>query len=396
MSVFRLSVLVALAVGVLVVVAALFILRVEIDFTVSVAGRVEPNRVLRVAVPAQGRVAFIAPLGRVRKGALLLALDTGAEEDAVAGLSRERGILQEEAGLEQKRLAAETAQQASEQAQVEKEALLLQEQLTFEQGKLRELSQRIQACLGEQKRAMTVLRLDEERMLTSLASKGVVTKLDMAVAKQRSALSRSEELQIRLEAERDKILRRLKIEELGTRLAIQTIRLSALRQRPVDTRRVLEVRARIEELGGRITQLGRGIKQKCFHAPFDGEVMTVGAHVGEVLQPAAAALLLADDAPAVFRATAAPAVRRFLRKGQEARIRLQSYPYFAFGRLPARLQAIVTRLPADAAAGYGVLFTVGEAPYELMHGLQGTADVITFRGTVVKYLMHRYAREHGT
>jgi membrane fusion protein len=232
-------------------------------------------------------------------------------------------------------------------------------------------------------------------MLSGLAGQGVVTKLEMAVAKQRADLAKSEELQIRLEAERDKLARQVKIEDLRSRLDVRRLDLAILKDRPQDLRRLLTLKRQVEELDARIADLSRTVKQKAFHAPFDGSVLSVTATVGEVLRAGDAGLVVGDNGPLLFRGVAAPSQRTDIHPGQAVRVRIENYPYLTFGAASGKVEGLSTRLPLDAAAAFCVTCSIQSAPFRLETGLVAIADVVIFHGTVVKYLMHRYRPAGG-
>ena len=378
----------------LLVAVSLFVSIVPIEFTVSAHGRVEPSRVLRVAFPAGGRIVLLAR-GPVRKGRLIAALDTSAAKSALASLARRAGLLRKEMDLERKALAAGGRELGLRIAQADQDLKHLEETLSVEKGKLADVSLQIVKLQQEEKALTAVLRRSEEAVLSSLISQGLVTKMEMALSKHRSDLARLEAAQIKLQVDREKLARQLRVGDLAARKTGKESELSILKIRPQGGRGLLGLERQLEEIKAQAERVSQTIADKRILAPFDGQILITLASVGEVASAGQNLLLLADESSLVFRATCGQSLRSDLAVRQKAKVRIENYPHLAFGYVPAALDEIQTRISHTEAPAYVLRFSLGKPPFRIVTGLAGTADVTIFRGTVARYLARNLQSRKG-
>lgn len=131
------------------------------------------------------------------------------------------------------------------------------------------------------------------------------------------------------------------------------------------------------------------IDQSRIRAPFAGQVLGVYLNPGEyAVGENQLALLLADDSEYIFEALSTPAQSRNLQPNNRASVRLDAYPYLKYGEVKACLIRIDSYLPDDGAPRNVLRFSLNrQAPFPLLHGLAGTANVISFHGTILDYML---------
>ncbi|MBN1676143.1 MAG: HlyD family efflux transporter periplasmic adaptor subunit [Kiritimatiellae bacterium] len=399
MRVFRLAMIVTLTIGVLLLVGGLFMLLVKMDFFVHVRGRIEPARMLTLSLPRGGRVAFCAAATELKEGELVVALDATAEQAVLESLARIEEILVKQREHELVLRAASKREHAEEVKRTEKELDLLRAQLEAEEGQLHTVAAKLTDVREEQKRLAEGLRRDEVSILTALKKDGLVTQSDLELARYRASLAESELSETRLTAEEDQLRRQMERERLQTDVASKADTLAMLKQSPGNIRNLLEIERRLEENRQSQADLKRVVEEKKLHAPFDGRVLHVAATPGEMVSAGQVLATFADTSAYVFRATANPDTRVNLHEGLSARITLDTYPARVYDYLPAKVAAIETQLAPEQEVRYRITLNVnghngskpgaGERPpFELVPGLPGTADIVTFHGTTVQYLMN--------
>ena len=260
MTVAKMATITVIVVLILLVSAALFVTMVELDFTTTAPGRIEPRRMVDVALARDGRVVHMARLGPVKEGEVLVELDGSAEKQRCAFIADKLALLEKE---------------------TEKE----------------------KPPLGSYQRHF-----------------GLVSQ--------------------------------------------------------------------VKDLRMELAELERTIEEKQARSPFAGVVLETIAAEGSLVSAGSPVLVLADTSGFIFRASVGPHVRRDLTEAVEARMRLDSYPHMKYGEGRMQLAGIETRLRSGEPAAYDLAFVITEAPdYELKPGLAGTAEIITFRGTTVQYML---------
>ena len=398
MTVYRLGLIITAVIAAVLVTIGVFVLLVELDFAVHVRGRIEPARLLSVVCPEPGTITVCAGTGPVKKGDLLLALDTQAEERILGSLSRVRVLLRKQLENERELRRAAGKAHASEVARVESEVKLLHEQLEAERGSLAELATEITQARREQKQLVQALRHSELSVMKALRVDGLVTEKELELAKHRAEISRAEAQEAELAAEEEQIEKALRKQELAGTLSSRQKELALLKEEPSNRRSLLELERRLADLAQREEEIRLLIGRKRVVAPFNGSVIQTEAAPGMYVRGGVPLLTLAATDEFVFRTLTTPRVRVGLEEGLPARLVLDEYPATAYGYTPAKLTRIEALLGAENGeqAAYRLTLSVhpeqreaADKPYELLAGLSGTADIITFHGTTARYLMQR-------
>ena len=118
-----------------------------------------------------------------------------------------------------------------------------------------------------------------------------------------------------------------------------------------------------------------------------------------------ALLVVGDERELVFIAEPSEAIRSKLRDDAPAQLHLDEYPYTTHGSVKARLAHIECRLddagtdksiadaakrmaPGHAGARYRLtLVPEAGAAIPLVTGLSGSAEIVVFHGTIVRYVL---------
>ncbi|HRU06646.1 MAG TPA: hypothetical protein P5137_12830 [Candidatus Brocadiia bacterium] len=213
MSVYRVAAALVAVVVVLLGAGAGFVFFVPMEFHATAPGRLEPGRMARVSFAMAGRVAMVAR-GNVKAGEAVAALDTAAEQAALASLMRQAELLRKEVELEGEALAAAGKEAALELAQAQKDVDRLRTRLELEKGRMAALAVEILKNDQEQKSLTEGLRRSEEAVLASLTRQGVAAQTEMELTKYRAALARLESASMKLLIERERMNQGLRARDL--------------------------------------------------------------------------------------------------------------------------------------------------------------------------------------
>ncbi len=391
MSVYRVAAALVAVVVVLLGAGAGFVFFVPMEFHATAPGRLEPGRMARVSFAMAGRVAMVAR-GNVKAGEAVAALDTAAEQAALASLMRQAELLRKEVELEGEALAAAGKEAALELAQAQKDVDRLRTRLELEKGRMAALAVEILKNDQEQKSLTEGLRRSEEAVLASLTRQGVAAQTEMELTKYRAALARLESASMKLLIERERMNQGLRARDLEVEASAAETRVAGLKGRPAGGRSVVALRRQLEELEVERARVERAAAEKRFVAPFDGWVMTRNVREGETLAAGQVALVLADEGPLVFRAVADQRLGVEIAVGQKGRVRLDVYPYLAHGAIPAEVTEMQTVMAAGEGASYLLTLRLGPSQRKLAPGLTGQADLVVFKGTTAGYLGSRGRR----
>ncbi|HEY8069107.1 MAG TPA: HlyD family type I secretion periplasmic adaptor subunit [Burkholderiales bacterium] len=390
----------------------------KLDVVAVAEGRLVPKSQLRIVQPAEGGVMRELLVGegeRVRAGQVLARMDVrSAEADAATAQNeiavRRLQLRRIDAELNGTRLAmlAEDPPRLHAQVEAQREArVLAQEAGLAEQRTVIARARRdmlaAQETLGKLAGALPVL-VEQERAFERLARDGYAGRLMLA--------QRSRE---RLEMEQDLRAQEHRVE--GARAAIDQ-----------GERRVAQIAAgyRAQLHGERIeaeTQLARLVQEleKLLHrqqlaelrSPADGVVKDLATQTpGAVLSPGTVLMTLVPDGEAlVAEVWLANQDAGFVTEGQNAKLKLASFPFQRYGMLDARVARVsadsterggetAKTAGADGTRPSGVAYAyraqlepltqelrVGEAYFALLPGMQLTAEIKLAERTVLEYVL---------
>ena len=383
---------------VLVVLALMFLgagiaAFVPMRFTTTAHGQIEPGRVLRVAFPTSGHLVAIADGGEVERGQVIAALDAAPEEAALASLAEQIELLREQADLERRAMAAGGRQLELDISRAEKRLEHIENQLEMEKGRLAELNLEILRSQQREKSLTAELRRSEEAVLASLIGQGLVTEMEMALSRHRAELAELEAAQLEMEVERTRLGHELRTGELETQQATTEDEIARLKASPPGGRTLIELERRLAELAAEVERMEQSIEAKRIRAPFDGRILAVEAAQDAFVAAGQTVAALADDSEMVFRGSVGQDAIGDVYIGQEARIRLDIYPYLSFGYVQATVQKHETRLAPGNPAVYPITFEIAKAPFLLTPGLTGSADITIYHGTILSYMTRRFTEE---
>lgn len=212
--------------------------------------------------------------------------------------------------------------------------------------------------------------LTQEGRVVAIAAPGPVSKGDLLVA---------------LDAadERDELKR--------TQAELQRLRQEHAKERPPlgDYRRRFALTGDINRLEAEQAKLKRAIAHKSLWAPFAGTVTDRRCLVGEAIAAHTPVLQLVSPSPLVFRSDAHPHEARRLVVGQDVSLTLDAYPKLTYGAIPGRLSDIHLVHPGEEQR-YRLTVQLSPDTFSLplLAGMEGTAHIVTFRGTPLHYIWH--------
>jgi membrane fusion protein (multidrug efflux system) len=355
---FRPSLVVTATVIALIVLWALWCTLARVDlWEVSESARIETTEAaFRIEAPAAGRIVQVAlEVGQtVAPGDRLLVLETGQEVRRHEQLLTLSDTLHTRlAILESEREAVTAATEAS---------------LDADQAALAEARSRLKQAAAAERLADRQL----ERMRT-LHGEGVV-----ASEAADSALASRDEAAAHRAALADRVAR------LTSQRAANANEGAARLARIADE--IAELRSQIDDAASELDQLDLAVAERVVRAPVAGrlghvELLRPGSYVEEG-DPIAA--LIPDGAQRVVGRFPVHTLGR-IRPGQQARLRLDAFPWLQYGELAAEVLAVGNE-PANGTVQVVLdLKEPGELP--LQHGLTGSVAVLVERAAPIELLL---------
>jgi HlyD family secretion protein len=378
----------------------------KLDVVAVAEGRLVPKSQLRIVQPAEGgvmRELLVKEGERVRAGQVLARMDDrAAEADAATAQNeiamRRLQLRRIDAELGGARLAAlpedpprlHAQVEAQREARAQAHEASLAEQRTVVARARRDM----QAALETQTKlsgALPVL-LEQERAFERLAREGYAGKLMVA--------QRSRE---RHEAEQDLRAQEHRVEgaratiDQGERRAAQ---IAAGYRAQLQGERV-EAETQLARLLQELEKLNHRRRFAELRSPADGVVKDLATQTpGAVLSPGTVLMTMVPDGEAlVAEVWLANQDAGFVAAGQNAKLKLASFPFQRYGMLDAR----VARVSADSterAAKDGGAYSyraqleplaqelrLGEARHVLLPGMQLTAEIKLAERTVLEYIL---------
>lgn len=374
----------------------------QVDIVAVARGRIVVSERTKVVQPLESgvvRAIHVRDGQRVAAGELLLELDPTNPQADRSSVQQQLQAAEQEAARSQALLAALGSGAAPRLAQhnAEAQALLQAEWADFDARWMRlqaeEQRRQAEATTAQELvakiQATLPIARQREAELRALASDGFAAR--------HAAEDRTRE---RVELERDLATQQARITEVNAALHESRHAAAALR---ADAARQWSERATQARLrAGQLRQEGAKTQQReqltRLLAPVAGTVQQLAVHTqGGVVTPAQALLVIVPEAAEV---TAEVALENkdigFVRAGQAAVVKLDTFPFTRYGTVPATVQ----RVSADAVVDdkLGPVFPatlrlqaeqlmVDGQPLRLSPGMQLSAEVHTGRRRVIDFLL---------
>jgi multidrug resistance efflux pump len=367
------------------------------DLVVRARGRVRPvSAPKKIYNASRGEVLSASVGGRVvevnaregdevRRGAVLIRLDTGRLDADIARQRRALSAVEEDlAGLEQLGELMR-AQYAASRAKSEAELARASDAVRREQE--------TRASEVRQAQVEATVAADEEAALRTLVARRAASAADLikALVKTREVRERLTRAKLPVDEGQVVVLRR----SLELEARDDAVRREELAQRQ-NARR-----AETESLRIGLAALEREREQAVIVAPIDGIVTSGDIKVGDILEPGRPVAEIAEQAGFRFEATIAAADVGHLTLGMPARVKLDAYDYQKYGTLRGRV-CFLSPDSGAAEGGKAPTYTVritlvgetigrGELEGRIKLGMSGQAEIITDRESLLA-LLSRHVR----
>ena len=377
--------------------------------TVAVAtGKVIPSTRAQVIQPietAEVRAIHVQDGQRVEAGDLLVELATTATADAAQAQeawaaerlreARSAALIDAiESGKRPRLPAIDDVPQAAWQ----REAALLARQY-------REIESRLQALDAEEARAKSesrateelVAKLDATLPIVSQRAKDYKNLVDQAFVSQHGYLERE---QLRIETERDLAFQRAHLTELREAAREVAARKTATRAeaiRAFSAERV-EAAQRMASLAAELSRTDKRQRLTRLTAPVAGTVQQLAIHTrGGIVTPAQPLLtIVPDDYAAEVEAVLENKDVGFVKQGQIAEIKVETFPFTRYGTIPAEVVFVSNDAVQDEVRG--LVFPVrlklersslqvDERTVNLTPGMAITAEIKTGSRRVIEYFL---------
>jgi adhesin transport system membrane fusion protein len=382
----------------------------EVDETTIAEGKVIPSSQVQVVQNLEGGIVseLLVRVGQVvQKEEILMRIDdTRFVASAHEGQVKDQALLARIARLTAEARNTEFAPPAQLEREIPKlvaeERTLYysrQKQLKANELVLRQQSEQRQLELEEKRSRQTQLQRSlslveqELNMTRPLVREGVVSQVEVLRLERQATDLRGEfdaaRLAIpRLEAAREEV--RKKIDELMTHFCADA------------NEELSKVRAEQAALSAANTALDDRVKRTAVRAPLSGIVKQIKVNtLGGVIQPGMDLLEIVPlEDTLLVEARVRPADIAFLRRGQEATVKLSAYDYSIYGGFPARLEHIsadtlTTDKPGEKSETYYQVRVrtkqrttrVGDQLLTILPGMVATVDIQTGKRTVLHYLL---------
>jgi hemolysin D len=376
----------------------------QVDMVAVAPGRVVVSARTKVVQPLETsvlRAIHVADGAKVQAGQLLVELDPSTAAADSANVQEQLRAAQSEAHrvdlLLQSLAAGSLAANTGLDGDAAARASLVAEwqDMAAKLARLAAEGARRQAELDtakqQQTRLNTMLPLAQQREadIRGLSDQGFV-----------SGHAGQDRARERIEIERDLATQQARLAEAQAALAeAQQARVSYLaEQRRLLSDRLSQVRLKKAQLEQESTKAQHRQGLTRLLAPVSGTMQQLAVHTsGGVVTPAQALMVLVpDDAEVMVEVAIDNKDIWFVRQGQVAEIKLETFPFTRYGTLPARVE----RVSADAVADEkrGAIYTASLVPLagsinvdgksiRLSPGMNLTAEVKTGRRRVIDFLL---------
>ena len=380
----------------------------RLDVVAVAEGRLVPRSQLKIVQPAEGgvlRELLVAEGTRVSAGQVLGRMDVRAAQADSAALETELALRQlqlrridaELGGVKLSSLGGDRPELYSQvEAQREARARAYQNSLAEERAVISRAQREMSAAQETRAKLAGVLPVlvEQERAFERLAAEGFAGKL---MSRQRS--------RERLEAEQDLRAQEHRVESARASIEQAERRMSQLTANYLAQLRTERIEADRERsrVAQELEKLAHRQSLAELRAPADGVVKDLATHTtGAVLAPGAVLMTLVPEGePLLAEIWLQNQDAGLVRAGQQARVKLASFPFQRYGMLDGR----VLRISADstdradagkpaAAYAYRALVELssqalrsGDSTHALLPGMQLTAEIRLADRTVLEYLL---------
>ena len=380
----------------------------RLDVVAVAEGRLVPRSQLKIVQPAEGgvlRELLVAEGTRVSAGQVLGRMDVRAAQADSAALETELALRQlqlrridaELGGVKLSSLGGDRPELYSQvEAQREARARAYQNSLAEERAVILRAQREMSAAQETRVKLAGVLPVlvEQERAFERLAAEGFAGKL---MSRQRS--------RERLEAEQDLRAQEHRVESARASIEQAERRMSQLTANYLAQLRTERIEADRERsrVAQELEKLAHRQSLAELRAPADGVVKDLATHTtGAVLAPGAVLMTLVPEGePLLAEIWLQNQDAGLVRAGQQARVKLASFPFQRYGMLDGRVLRISADStdradPAKPAAAYAYRALVelssqalrsGESTHALLPGMQLTVEIRLAERTVLEYLL---------
>ena len=402
----------AIAICALFLIALTWAMLGQIDIVAVAQGRIivsDRSKTIQPLETSVVREVFVKDGDKVKAGQLLIALDSTmteadshrVEKERVAALSevlRARALLQSLTGGGMPQLAtdgvkampredADSArfQLQSEWADISAKLAKLQAELERREAEIATAKQ-----LVEKLQSTVPMAQQRERDYKALSDQGFVAG--------HAGQDRTRE---RVEQEKDLAMALARQREAQAALAESRGSAASYRAETLRTLREREAQAdlKLKQLAEEGTKAAKRDQLTKLTAPVDGTVQQLAVHTagGVVTEAQVLLVLVPDEAEVTAEVVLENKDIGFVRAGQEAEIKLETFPYTRYGTVPATVKSVTADAVNDEKRGaiFPVTLVLGKGaidvdgkPVRLTPGMNVTAEVKTGRRRVIEYLFN--------
>ncbi|WZB61820.1 HlyD family type I secretion periplasmic adaptor subunit [Achromobacter xylosoxidans] len=390
----------------------------KVDIVAVAQGKIIPSDRTKVIQPvgtATIKAIFVQEGDTVAAGDILVELDDVAAKADIARISNEIAALSIEANRAQAMLDAIQTNTAPTVARPDDAPLTAwQDAQNLTRGEF--------ATHAAKLRAIDAEILQRKAEWTSVQAQVKKLEATRPIARQRAASLRElaqeqyvprsaylEREQLRLELEGDLASQTSRLQELQAQIASAEEQKSSLiaESIQVNLERIRESRQKIESLRQEQIKAGQVLLYTRLTAPVSGTVQQLAVHtVGGVVMAAEKLMLVVPHEENVLVEAFLPNKDvGFVKKGQTAEIKVETFPYTRYGTLPALIESVSEDAIEDKELGliYALRASIPKRTIRtenrearLMPGMQVTVEVKTGKRRIIQYFLDpltQYAQE---
>lgn len=359
----------------------------KVDEVATARGKFIPDGHTKVVQPLEGGIIesiWVEEGQRVKKGEVLIELDTVALQADIESLEKERFLASVQQGMLEAELNGETyvgpaEGTTAEQKRSSEEVMAMQTRLR--QARENEYASNLEAAeLAVAQRAQTVEL--EQAALTTLEQNYELDSLEsfestnnpeaVAVADSMALLQADQKLR---QSEQEIEQQKQKIAQAEDALAESEAQKQALveqRDRTVLDQMVANEKDQYR-LDSELAKAQKKIEEQQLLSPVDGTVHGISSYtVGGVATAAQAVIsVVPNDTPLIVEATISNQDIGFVQEGQEANVKVDTFPFQKYGYLPGKLVFVSPDAFDDEKLG-----PVFKAKIELMSDTTNRGQVI--------------------
>ncbi len=402
----------AIAICALFLIALTWAMLGQIDIVAVAQGRIivsDRSKTIQPLETSVVREVFVKDGDKVKAGQLLIALDSTmteadshrVEKERVAALSevlRARALLQSLAGGGMPQFAADAVktmpredadsarfQLQSEWADISAKLAKLQAELERREAEIATAKQ-----LVEKLQSTVPMAQQRERDYKALSEQGFVAG--------HAGQDRTRE---RVEQEKDLAMALARQREAQAALAESRGSAASYRAETLRTLRDREAQAdlKLKQLAEEGAKAAKRDQLTKLTAPVDGTVQQLAVHTpgGVVTEAQVLLVLVPDEAEVTAEVVLENKDIGFVRSGQEAEIKLETFPYTRYGTVPATVKSVTADAVNDEKRGaiFPVTLVLGKGaidvdgkPVRLAPGMNVTAEVKTGKRRVIEYMFN--------